>query len=347
MSDYYDILGVSKSATQAEIQKAYRKAALKNHPDKGGDAEVFKKINKAKETLLDSEKRAIYDQHGDTPPQFTHAQPKGPNIVHQINMTLEEIYAGKQLKFNINRSVACSTCDGKGCKPNCFKMCTQCHGAKVVVQTIQFGPGMIQQMQMPCNRCSASGITFNPKDTCVACKGSKLKKETKQLEVTISPGARDGEQIILSEMGDQPAGMLAGDIIFVVKESPHKQFTRRGNDLYLKKNINLVDALCGLSFKLTHISGELLRICTKPDEIISPDSLKAVISKGMPSGSGFGDLIISFSIEFPTAGSFVPLVLKQLLPVGMSDWSTSGVKHYLTDHSETARSPESVQCPQQ
>lgn len=348
MTDYYNILGVSKTATESEIQRAYKKAALKNHPDKGGDEEVFKNINEAKEVLTDSNKRKIYDLYGldglnqmNNRSQQNENIVKGENMVHQIKITLDDLYNGKTMKFNITRNVICNDCDGKGCKVGCSKICNFCKGNKYNIQTVQFGPGMIQQMQVPCTNCNATGNSFNQIDKCVKCVGTRVIKEKKGIELIIEKGMQNNQQIIFQGGSNEFPGTIAGDLIFVLVEMKHEIFTRDGNDLIIKQQIELVDALCGFSFYVKHLDAKAFTVSTRPGEIISPNSLKCVISKGMPifNSDKFGDLKIVFDINFPKECSFKEEdinKLKEILPVTRLNYELYGneTKYHLSNYQK-------------
>jgi DnaJ family protein A protein 2 len=349
MSDYYNILGVSKNATESEIQRAYKKAALKNHPDKGGDTEVFKNINEAKEVLTDSNKRKIYDTYGldglnqmNNRSQSNTNIAKGEDMVHQIKVTLDDLYNGKTMKFNITRNIICNECEGNGCKSGCSKICELCKGNKYNLQTVQFGPGMIQQMQVPCNKCNATGNSFNSIDKCVKCVGSRVIKEKKGMELIIEKGMQNNQQIIFPGCSNEFPGTISGDLVFVLIEMKHEEFTHEGNDLIMKQSIELVDALCGFSFYVKHLDAKIFTVSTRPGEIISPNSLKCVQGKGMPiiNSNQFGDLKIVFDINFPKECYFKEEdinKLKEILPVTRLDYKLYGNnenKYYLSNYQQ-------------
>jgi len=155
-SKYYELLGVEKTATYDEIRKAFRKLALKNHPDRGGDKDKFQEINNAYEVLSDKEKRDIYDKHGEEGLKDggAHAggdifsqmfgggggrpKPSGPKkgkpVMHPMKLTLEEIYKGKQTKIAVNRERICEKCDGKGGKEGAVQSCGTCKGRGMVIK---------------------------------------------------------------------------------------------------------------------------------------------------------------------------------------------------------------------
>ncbi|GAB9469555.1 hypothetical protein Gpo141_00006831 [Globisporangium polare] len=326
---YYESLGVPKTATAAEIKKAYRKLALKNHPDKGGDPELFKTITVAYEVLSDPEKRELYDQYGEEGLQqgagggdpsdlfsqfFRGAQgggrrrtgpQKGEDLTHPLKVSLEDLYNGKTVKLAVNRDVLCSRCDGRGGAEGAEKTCDTCQGRGMRVQLRQIAPGMVQQMQSVCPDCRGQGKSIRESDRCKHCKGKKVTKERKVLEVHIEKGMRNGQRITFSGEADQAPGTVPGDIIFVVQEKEHSTFQRKGANLIMEKKISLVEALCGFEMMVEHLDGRHLHIKTRPGEIIKPNQFKAVHSEGMPThGNPFvkGQLVILFKVQFPESG---------------------------------------------
>merc|ERR1719161_2940772 len=270
---FYKLLEVDKNASDAEIKKAYRKLAIKHHPDKGGDPEKFKEITRAYEVLSDSEKRAQYDRFGEEgledgggggdPTDIFDAffggggrrgggkrsRQKTKDVVQPLKVTLEQLYGGATKKMAITRQVidkqkgvqACSECDGRGVK----------------VQVVRMGP-MIQQMQSACSACGGQGKSF------------KRKSEREVLEVHIQKGSPSDHKITLREMADEHPNADPGDVVFVLKEQEHPLFKRRGADLFIERTISLVEALCGFELELTHLDGRKLLIKTSPGDIVRP-----------------------------------------------------------------------------
>ncbi|OQR81753.1 hypothetical protein THRCLA_11437, partial [Thraustotheca clavata] len=287
-SKYYEILGVSKTASEAEIKKAFRKLALKNHPDKGGDPELFKDITVAYEVLSDPEKRELYDQYGEEGLQggggggagadiFSQmfggrggGRPRGPqkgeDLTHPLKVSLEDLYNGKTVKLAVNRDVLCGRCEGRGGAVGAEKTCDTCNGRGMRIQHRQIAPGMVQQVQSVCPDCRGQGKTIRESDRCKACKGNKVTKERKVLEVHIEKGMRNGQRITFTGEADQAPGTIAGDIVFVVQEKEHAIFQRKGANLIMEKKITLVEALCGFETIVEHLDGRHLHVKTKPGE---------------------------------------------------------------------------------
>jgi len=324
----YETLGVEKTADEKEIKKAYRKLAVKHHPDKGGDEQKFKEISAAYEVLSDSDKRAKYDKYGldgisdDGPGGGRSADDifsmffggasgrsrggprKGENVNHPIKVSLEDLYNGKTVKLAINRQVQVG-------EP---KMCTACDGQGVVIELRQIALGMVQQVQKRCTVCNGEGYI------------GETKKERKVLEVHIEKGMKNGQKVVFHGMADEKPNMEPGDINFIVQEKEHELFKRKGADLLITKTLSLNEALCGFEWTVTHLDKREIVIKSRPGEVIKPESIggqpfvKIVSGEGMPSkGNPFvkGDLYVLFTVEFPKDGELdedTLNVLKKTLP---------------------------------
>mmetsp|Transcript_22767 Transcript_22767/g.50093 ORF Transcript_22767/g.50093 Transcript_22767/m.50093 type:complete len:512 (-) Transcript_22767:29-1564(-) len=266
----YKLLEVERSATENDIKKAYRKLAIKLHPDKGGDPEKFKEVTKAYQILSDPEKRAKYDKYGeegvDAPDigggptdifeafmgrsgQGNRRRQKTKDVVQPLKVTLEQLYNGATKKMAITRQVVD--------KAQGVKECATCKGRGVTVETVRMG-NMIQQMQSNCAACGGKGKSFT------------TKKEREILEVHVQKGSPDGHKVQFREMADEHPDCDTGDVVFILKEQPHPVFKRKGADLFVEKKISLVEALCGFEMELEHLDGRKLLIKTSPGEIIRP-----------------------------------------------------------------------------
>lgn len=332
---YYEILGVPKSALPEDLKKAYKKAAIKNHPDKGGDPEKFKELAHAYEVLSDPEKREIYDQYGedalkegmgngggmhdpfDIFQSFFGSgggnpfgggsgrgrrQRRGEDVVHPLKVSLEDLYGGTTKKLSLSRNKICSKCSGKGSKSGASVTCPGCQGSGMKVTIRQLGPGMIQQMQSHCNECKGTGAKISDKDRCNQCKGEKVVPEKKVLEVAVEKGMQNGQKITFPGEADEAPDTATGDIVFVIQQKEHPKFKRKHDDLFVEHTLSLTEALCGFQFVLTHLDGRQLLIKSKPGEVIKPDQFKAIDDEGMPMYQRpfmRGKLYIQFSVEFP------------------------------------------------
>jgi len=269
---FYKVLEVEKNATDTEIKKAYKKMAIKHHPDKGGDQEKFKEITRAYEVLSDSDKRSKYDRFGeegleddgchDAQDIFSsffggggggrgggRRRQKTKDLVQPLKVTLEQLYNGQTKKMAITRQVID--------KKKGVTSCRECDGRGVRVEVIRMGP-MIQQMQSACSACGGQGKSF------------QRKQEREVLEVLVQKGSPDGHKIAFREMADEHPEADTGDVIFVLKQQEHADFKRKGADLFLARTISLVEALCGFELEIHHLDGRKLLVKSAPGELVKP-----------------------------------------------------------------------------
>jgi len=328
-TEYYDLLGVPPEASLLDIKKAYKKMALRYHPDHNSDpvaAESFAQIGEAYEVLSNDDKRKTYDRLGkqgmrdgggaDIFSQFfgggfasmferSNRPRKGQDVIHEISVTLEDFYKGKLSKLEIQRNVTCNKCAGIGAKQGVNPTkCFRCNGrgTRVIVQPI--APGMAQQMHITCSDCQGQGEIISEHDKCKTCNAKKVIKEKKTLEVYITPGMKDGQKITFTGEADQIPGIVAGDIVVVLVQQPHPVLKRNGNDLTMDHTIPLIQALTGCSFVVTQLDGRKLLVKTKRGEVIEPGEVRIVEGEGMPEhrGAPKGNLLIKISISFPKSG---------------------------------------------
>jgi len=350
---YYTELGVSKTATADELKKAYRKLAIKNHPDKGGDPEKFKEISHAYEVLSDPEKRQIYDEYGEdalkegmggggpgggaNPFDIFESffggggmgghrggrgggKRKGEDVAHPLKVSLVDLYSGCKKKLSLAKNVLCAGCNGTGSKSGKKMTCQSCQGSGVKVSIRQIAPGMVQQMQSVCGECRGSGQAIDDKDKCTKCKGNKVTQEKKILEVDIEPGMTHGQKITFTGEADEAPDTIPGDIIFLLQQKDHPTFKRKGSDLYVEKEISLIEALAGYKFTITHLDGRQLLVSSQEGEIVEPNSFRGVYDEGMPTWQrpfDKGRLFIQFKVKFPEAGEVGDddvVMLKKCLP---------------------------------
>lgn len=336
---FYEILGVEVNCSEAQLKTAYKKGALKHHPDKNAHnpdaAEKFKDLSKAYEVLADPQKRQLYDQYGeegleqggmggggmnaeDLFAQFfgggsafggmfgggggmRQQGPKQARTIHHVHkVSLEDIYKGKISKLALQKSIICPACDGRGGKEGAVKTCSGCNGAGMKTMMRQMGP-MIQRFQTVCPDCNGEGETIRDRDRCKRCLGKKTVVERKVLHVHVDKGVKSGHKIPFRGEGDQMPGVLPGDVEFEIEQKPHARFQRKDDDLFYHAEIDLLTALAGGHINIEHLDDRWLTVNIIPGEVITPGAIKMIVGQGMPSmrHHDFGNLYIQFDVKFP------------------------------------------------
>jgi DnaJ-class molecular chaperone len=227
---------------------------------------------------------------------------RGRDTVHQLKVTLEELYTGSVRKMALQKKIICPGCEGIGGKPGSVEKCTNCSGTGVDIKMRQIGPGMVQQIQQPCRECDQTGEKIRDKDRCRKCSGKKVIKDRKIIECHITPGMKDGEKITFEGEGDQAPEIQPGDIIVVLDEQEHAVFKRKGSNLHMKMDIELTEALCGFRRNIETLDKRNLLVTSEPGEVIDPSKLKRLADEGLTGKYGKGDLIIEFTVNFPKDG---------------------------------------------
>jgi DnaJ family protein A protein 2 len=285
---YYEVLGVQKNASKDEIKKAYRKLAMKEHPDKGGDPEKFKAISEAYETLSDDEKRQQYDN---PQPEFNpfemfgnffgQQKRKMKDHRHMIRMSLQDVYRGRDVNLNIKIDEICE----------CVNTCQQCKGSG------QIGishPMLGMLIQQTCPRCGGRGIQSSG---CFACHGKGKREVLKRVHLKIPPSVPDGYMERIPGMGEQAITQndLPGDLIIGVQVLEHPVFKREGNNLVVTKTISFTESIIGFYMGIPHFDGEILHD-TRPYCVIDPRKDYIIKDKGLKGG----DMILRFNVDYPT-----------------------------------------------
>lgn len=336
----YDTLGVSPDVDANALRKAYRKLALKHHPDKnpGPESEQkFKEISGAYEVLSDDKKRSTYDRFGmeglkegggggggfgDAHDIFSaffggggspfgggggrSRERRGRDVVHELRVSLDDLYNGTTKKLAINRKKICDECNGRGGAGD-PKRCSTCRGSGVTVAIRQIGPGMVQQMQMTCEDCRGEGEVISARDRCKPCSGKKIVSEKKILEVHIDKGMKEGTKIPFRGSADESPGIETGDVVIVLIEKDHDVFQRKGNELMMKMKIGLNEALTGFTRSVTTLDKREIAITSLPGEYVQHEAYKVVVSEGMPIHRNpfeKGNLVIQFEVEYPSKEFF-------------------------------------------
>jgi molecular chaperone DnaJ len=329
--DYYETLGVSRGASDAELKSAFRKAAMQCHPDRNpGDkaSELrFKEVNEAYQTLSDAQKRAAYDRFGHAAFDGgggagfgmgegfassmadifddlfgdvmgrrgrSSGRERGSDLRYNMEITLEEAFSGKTASLKVPTSVTCETCSGTGAKPGSKpKTCSTCGGhGRVRAQQGFFA------IERTCPTCQGRGETID--NPCQACNGAGRVSRERTLSVNIPAGVEDGTRIRLA--GEGEAGMRGGppgDLYIFLAIKPHPFFQRDGADLYCRVPISMVQAALGGEIGVHTLDGGESKVKI-PEGTQSGRQFK-IRGKGMPvlRARDFGDLYLQANVETP------------------------------------------------
>jgi len=323
----YDLLGVEPNAHPSEITKAFRKLAMKYHPDKNPSPEAhekFKEIKDASDILSDPEKRQKYDRYGmeafneqgmggmDASDIFSHffgggGFQRGPrktkDIVTELVVNLEELYNGTQKVMSVSRYVICSGCEGNGASDKRSYKCGPCDGTGQREYSQPFG-GISFRQTVKCSACRGQGESIPGHLVCKKCRGQKLAEENKKVTAEIEKGSQHGQKLVYRGESHQSPGLVSGDIVFVLRQREHSVFKREGDNLKINQRISLVDALTGYSFVITHLDGRVLKVATPVGLVIQPDMELEVPDEGMPVHTRpyeNGCLCVKFTVVFPTS----------------------------------------------
>jgi molecular chaperone DnaJ len=335
--DYYELLGVSRTASADDIKKAFRKLAMQHHPDRNpGDKEAerkFKDVNHAYDILKDAEKRAAYDRYG--PAAFEggmgpggpggpfggaqgfdfgsvfgdifeemfgaggqrrgRADTRGQDLRFNLEITLEQAYAGTEATVRVPTSVACEACKGSGAEPGSKpQQCPTCQGrGRLRAQQGFF------TVERTCHACHGAGQVIDK--PCRACAGQGRTRREKTLKVNIPAGVEDGTRIRLSGEGEAGArGGPAGDLYVFLSVRRHQLFEREGADVHCRVPISMVQATLGGSIEVPTLDGKMARI-NVPAGAQNGHQFR-LRGKGMPivRSTQRGDMYIEINVETPT-----------------------------------------------
>jgi len=307
MTDYYNILGVSKNASDDEIKRAYKKLALKTHPYKnGGDDTEFKKINLAYETLSDPNKKNEYDNPNPfdgissfNHPFFNFHQNQNQNQNRQLSnhhyvckISLKDVFFGITKKLRVNRTRNCNSC---------IKTCNTCNGSGNITQHIQMGP-FTQVVNRTCNACVGIGNVKNDGNIhCTKCLSKGTITEERIFEIVLEPGVETGKRIVFEEWGEQASkdNEISGSFIVTIQVEEDQHFKRRGLDLRYTLEISLKESIIGKYISIPYFS-EDLDIDTKGFGIINPGKEYIIYNKGLKDKDNkYGNMFLIFKIKYP------------------------------------------------
>jgi molecular chaperone DnaJ len=331
--DYYEVLGLPRTATPDDIKSAFRKLARQYHPDVSQEAnaeERFKEINEAYAVLSEPEKRAAYDRFGHAGvqnmggvPDFTvdfadlfeeffggfggfgrttsrrsrNAPRRGGDLQYNVDLTFEESIFGVDKEIEITRDEVCETCGGSRAEPGTSRVrCSSCNGTGEVRQVRQTLLGSMVQVST-CPVCNGQGETIAT--PCHTCTGRGLVKKNRKKVVSIPAGVDNGNQIRLAGEG-QPGenGGPVGNLYLVVRVLSHKYFRRRENDILMDLDINIAQAALGAEVDVPTVDGPTR---LKIPAGIQPGKVLRMRGKGVPHlrGNGRGDQMVVVNVEIP------------------------------------------------
>ncbi len=330
--DYYNILGVSRTATPEEIKSAFRKKAHEYYPDKGGDAEKFKEINEAYQVLSNAQKRQQYDRFGSSFQNNGQAgfnggfnmdfedlgdifggfgdifgfggqmrgakRPvRGRDLEMGLTLDFMDAAFGLEKELSFAKNITCRHCQGQGAEPGSkIDTCSTCHGSGRVTQVQRTILGNIQT-QSTCQACGGEGQMISR--PCSTCRGTGLERDNVKLKVKIPAGIDNGESIRLSGQGEAgPKKSPPGDLYLRIKVSPHRRFKREGYDVRSEETISIKQAVLGDKLAVETVHGELQ---LKIPEGTQSGTIFKLKDKGIAQlhGRGHGDHYVKVSVRIP------------------------------------------------
>jgi molecular chaperone DnaJ len=329
--DYYDVLGVQRTASESDIKRAYRKLAMDFHPDRNpepGAEEKFKEASEAYQVLSDEGKRRIYDQHGFDGLRntgfsgFSHmgmedifssfgdifgdlfgfanargrtrgGVPRGSDLQYDLTLEFKEAVFGTEREISIERLAPCEACSGKGANPGSeTRRCASCQGRGQVMH----GSGLFL-LATTCPECGGQGVRQS--DPCRSCRGDGRTRARKTVSLKIPAGFDDSMSLRYQGEGEAgPRGGPPGDLYVRVRVRPHKHLKRQDDDLFVELPVDMPLAALGGEVEIEGVDGlEVVDIPagTQPDEVVT------LRKKGVPHlrGGGRGDLHVICKVEIP------------------------------------------------
>ncbi|MBN2026264.1 MAG: molecular chaperone DnaJ [Actinobacteria bacterium] len=330
MKDYYEVLGVTRSASQEEIKRAYRQLARQHHPDvsvEGDDMGArFKEINEAYEILSDPERRRRYDLFGEEGPaaslfdrgfegfsspfgdifnlffgrgqtRTSRAPQRGRDLLYTLEITLQEAFEGTVRSIEIPRNDVCSACGGTGLEKGYeHDLCPDCGGEGMSTRTRRSNLGSFTST-VSCQRCGGSGeINTHP---CPDCEGRGSRRIIDELEVSIPAGVDDGDRMRITGRGEAGhRGGAQGDLYVEVRVSEHDTFSRHGSDLHALVSVDISEAALGTDIEIPTLNGEERLHIPAGSQ---PGDVFKLRGKGMPEvhARSKGDLFLTLEVKVP------------------------------------------------
>lgn len=349
----YDRLEIPPDSSETQIKKAYNKLSKVWHPDKHVNStpeqkeqsiSKFQELGQAKEILLDSEKRQMYDhlgmdmfnggsdgpsaQPGHNPfadfgnifgngfpfsmggmPGMNPRQSEPEDIVESLDVSLEQIYNEETINFTYKQKNNCQKCDGEGSKDGKTTKCSMCDGRGSIVHDMRMG-NMIQRSIAECNGCRGKGKVIEETNKCDTCNGKCYVVKEKIIQIPLKSGLAHGNKISLSGKGNQFKNSKT-DLILVINEKTHQIFKRLENNLFVDIELKLYQALFGFDKMLTHLDGKQLHISSSGKTDFN--TIRKISGEGMKSLQGDkGDLYIKFTVELPNFTTLPNVTKNQL-----------------------------------
>ncbi len=330
--DYYQILGVAKTASAEEIKKAYRKLALEHHPDRGnGDDKRFKEINEAYEVLKDPQKRAQYDQFGSVGPNpfgggtqgfggqgfdFDFSQfggfgdifdmftggagqrtraPRGRDIEVALTLDFKEAVFGADKRLDLTLEDQCDRCHGAGAEPGTkLKECPTCKGSGQVTKIQNTILGSLRQTA-GCSTCRGRGQV--PEQPCTQCQGKGTLRQSKTVSIKIPAGVDHGTVVRLGGQGEAVSGGPHGDLYVHIEVKPHRQFKREGGNILSETAVSMPEAALGVEIKVPTLERE---VTLKVPAGTQSGQVFKLAGYGVPTGNRRGDQLVKVRVETPT-----------------------------------------------
>ena len=367
--DYYDVLGVEKSASAGDLKNAFRRLARKYHPDRSTEEDAedrFKEIQEAYAVLSDEQKRAQYDRFGHNGPQGSpfggfggggfninledilggdffssffgggsrrRSTRRGSDILLRHTVSLRDVFLGTEQEVVVDLPEPCETCDGTGAKDGKLKTCSTCGGQGQVRVRQQVGP-FIQEAVQTCQDCGGRGqIAEQP---CPDCSGRGQKLKSSTLRFTVPEGAEDGTRMRMRGKGEPaPQGVgEPGDLFIELEIEEHVWFERSGSDLIMSLPLGYADLVLGTTVELEHLDGKPLII--KVPALSNSGETIELRKRGLPRqrGGGRGDVVVLLKLHMPKK---VPKATRKGLDAMREDLSPDDVEASIIDDAKQRR----------
>lgn len=335
--DYYEVLGVGKDASADEIKKAFRRAAVEHHPDRGGDETKFKELNEAYEVLKDSDKRKRYDQFGHAGVggngggnpfegfggqgqnvnfdfgdmglgdifnsffggggQRQGRQARGRDVESEVEITFDQAVFGTQVELSLHLDDVCEHCKGTTAEPG-YELKT-CDQCKGTGQVVTVSRTIFGNIQQAstCLRCKGTGKI--PEKLCTVCRGKGTQSKKQKIDLKIPAGIDDGATIRLREHGEAIANGPKGDLYINVRVKPHKRFTREGDLILSEEHVDMVGATLGTEIEVDTVDGPITMKVPAGTQSGSDFKLS---NHGVPhiKGHSRGAHIVTLIVDTPT-----------------------------------------------